>query len=115
METEVISKCFFSLQVAAWMLSFVFAFFFAFLAELLLDSYFTIVKRTVCDMVPKAVMLNLVNFTKDNLQKELLNSLYKSQSLRDSMKESDYVVSRRGECRKMIDVLAQAEAAIGNI
>jgi len=83
--------------------------------ELLLTSYFNIVKRTVGDMVPKAIMLNLVVHSKENMQKELLNSLYKSQSLRDSMKESDYVVSRRGECKKMIEVLAQAEAVIGNI
>jgi len=30
-------------------------------------------------MVPKAIMLNLVSFTKENMQKELLSVLYKSQ------------------------------------
>jgi hypothetical protein len=65
--------------------------------------------------VPKSIMLNLVNYTKENMQKELLSSLYKSQSLREAMKESDYVVNRRNECRKMIEVLSQAEAVISNV
>lgn len=83
--------------------------------KLLLESYFNIVKRTISDMVPKSIMLNLVNYTKENMQKELLSSLYKSQSLREAMKESDYVVNRRNECRKMIEVLSQAEAVISNV
>jgi len=83
--------------------------------KLLLDSYFNIVKRTICDMVPKAIMLNLVSYTKENMQRELLSALYKSQSLKDALKESDYIVNRRNECKKMIEVLAQAETHVSNV
>lgn len=39
----------------------------------LINSYFNIVKRTVIDMVPKAIMLKLVSHSKDDLQRELLS------------------------------------------
>lgn len=34
-------------------------------AELLISSYYNIVKRTMIDMVPKAIMLNLVQYAAD--------------------------------------------------
>ncbi|KAF9350534.1 vacuolar protein sorting-associated protein 1, partial [Mortierella sp. NVP85] len=45
--------------------------------KLLISSYFNIVKRTVVDTVPKAIMLNLVNMAKEELQRELLQEIYK--------------------------------------
>lgn len=83
--------------------------------KLLLDSYFNIVKKTVCDIVPKAVMLNLVNYTKENMQKELLSVLYRNKNLQGALKESDYVVNRRNDCRKMIEVLSKAESVVSNV
>ena len=43
--------------------------------ELLINSYFNIVKREMIDMVPKAITLTLVNHSKENLQRELLQEL----------------------------------------
>ena len=45
-------------------------------AELLIHSYFNIVKREMIDMVPKAISLTLVNYSKENFQRELLQELY---------------------------------------
>ena len=59
--------------------------------ELLIQSYFNIVKREMIDMVPKAIMLTLVNFSKDNLQRELLQELYKADVLDELLKESEFV------------------------
>ena len=78
-------------------------------AELLIHSYFNIVKREMIDMVPKAISLTLVNFSKDNLQRELLQELYKPEVLDDLLKESEFVVQRRKEVVSMVQALNKAE------
>jgi vacuolar protein sorting-associated protein 1 len=83
--------------------------------KLLLLSYFSIVKRTVADLVPKAIMLNLVVFTKEELQRELLTELYKKEVFDDALKESDGTVERRRECKRMIDALSKADEIIASV
>ena len=41
------------------------------------------------DMVPKAIMLNLVSHAKEDLQRELLENLYRTNALDDLLKESE--------------------------
>jgi len=41
------------------------------------------------DMVPKAIMYNLVAFAREELQRELLENLYRSTALDDLLKESE--------------------------
>ncbi|KAJ1926857.1 vacuolar protein sorting-associated protein 1 [Tieghemiomyces parasiticus] len=83
--------------------------------KLLINSYFNIVKRTVIDMVPKAIMLNLVNRAKDELQRALLAELYKADVLDDLLKESDFTVQRRRECKKMIEALQKADEIVASV
>jgi hypothetical protein len=61
------------------------------------------------DMVPKAISLTLVSFSKENLQRELLQELYKPEVLEELLKESDFVVSRRKEVLSMVLALNKAE------
>ena len=60
-------------------------------------------------MVPKAISLTLVNHSKENLQRELLQELYKPDVLEDLLKESELVVSRRKEVVGMVQALNKAE------
>ncbi|KAJ1554099.1 vacuolar protein sorting-associated protein 1, partial [Nowakowskiella sp. JEL0078] len=83
--------------------------------KLLIMSYFNIVKRTVADLVPKAVMLNLVVFSKEELQRELLAELYKKEVFEESLKESDFTLQRRRECKKMIEALQKADEIINSV
>ena len=83
--------------------------------KLLLLSYFSIVKRTVADLVPKAIMLNLVVHTKEELQRELLAELYKKEAFDESLKESEATVLRRKECKKMIEALQKADEITSSI
>lgn len=106
METEVISKCSSpswscdSIDIGGAALP---------LIELLIHSYFNIVKREMIDMVPKAITLTLVSHSKENLQKELLQELYKPDVLDDLLKESEFVVNRRKEVISMVQALNKAE------
>ncbi|KAJ2654681.1 vacuolar protein sorting-associated protein 1 [Coemansia sp. RSA 1200] len=83
--------------------------------KLLIRSYFNIVKRTAIDMVPKSIMLKLVDYAKKNLQKELLKELYNPEALEDLLKESEATVGRRNECRKMIDALKKADSIVSSV
>ncbi|RSH84410.1 vacuolar protein sorting-associated protein 1 [Apiotrichum porosum] len=83
--------------------------------KLLIQSYFGVVKREMIDMVPKAVMLNLVGFAKENLQKQLLEQLYNNETLAELLKESPEVVARRKECIRMVEALSKSEAIIAAV
>ncbi|KAI9221628.1 Dynamin central region-domain-containing protein [Blastocladiella britannica] len=83
--------------------------------KLLLTSYFNIVKRTVADMVPKSIMLNLVNNTKENLQNALVGELYQKSVLEEALKESEATVARRKEVKKMIEALERADEIVSTV
>ncbi|KAH8100213.1 Dynamin central region-domain-containing protein [Cristinia sonorae] len=83
--------------------------------KLLIHSYFNIVKREMIDMVPKAISYTLVNFAKENLQRELLQELYKPDVLDDLLKESELVVSRRKEVVNMVNALNRAEEIVAGV
>jgi hypothetical protein len=80
--------------------------------ELLIHLYLNIAKREMIDMVPKAISPTLVSYAKENLQRELLQELYKPEVLDELLKESEYVVTRRKEVTSMIVVLNKAEECV---
>jgi dynamin 1-like protein len=53
--------------------------------------------------------------TKDELQRELLAELYKPEAFEDALKESEFVVQRRQECKKMIGALKKADEIISTV
>lgn len=83
--------------------------------KLLIHSYFNIIKREMIDMVPKAISLTLVSHSKENLQRELLQELYKPEVLDDLLKESEFVVSRRKEVVGMVQALNKAEEIVAGV
>ncbi|KAH3682055.1 hypothetical protein WICPIJ_006975 [Wickerhamomyces pijperi] len=83
--------------------------------KLLISSYFSIVKRTVADVIPKAIMLKLINKSKNDIQKILLEKLYSSNDINDLTKENDVTKQRRQECLKMVDVLRNANQIVSSV
>ncbi|KAH3679956.1 hypothetical protein WICMUC_000699 [Wickerhamomyces mucosus] len=83
--------------------------------KLLISSYFQIVKRTVADVIPKAIMLKLIVRSKNEIQKILLEKLYGSSDLNDLTKENEVTKQRRQECLKMVEVLKHANEIVSSV
>lgn len=83
--------------------------------KLLISSYFNITRRTMIDMVPKAIMLSLVQFSKDEMQRHLLEQLYRATELDELLKESEYTVRRRKECLQMVESLSRASEIVSQV
>lgn len=67
------------------------------------------------DMVPKAIMLSLVQLTKDEMQRHLLEQMYRTQELDELLKESDFTVRRRKECLQMVESLSRASEIVSQV
>lgn len=72
--------------------------------ERLIKSYFYIVRKSIQDSVPKAIMHFLVNFVKNNLQSELVTHLYKSDQVEELLNESEHISKRRKDAVDMLKV-----------
>lgn len=83
--------------------------------KLLISSYFSIVQRTVADIVPKAIMLKLIQSTRSNIQKVLLEKLYADKNIEALVKENDFTIARRKECKKMVEVLNNAANIVASV
>merc|ERR1712001_550798 len=83
--------------------------------ERLIKSYFYIVRKSIQDAVPKAIMHFLVNYVKDNLQSELVSSLYKQEEIDSVLSESEHIGERRKEAAEMLQALQKAGQIISEI
>jgi hypothetical protein len=59
--------------------------------------------------------LNLVTWTKENMQGELLTNMYKTDELDELLKESEYTVRRRKDCQQMVESLSKAQEIVNQV
>ncbi|KAI9316177.1 Dynamin central region-domain-containing protein [Dichotomocladium elegans] len=78
----------------------------------LIISYFNIVRKTVQDLVPKAIMHLLVNFTRESVQNRLVSELYREDLFGDLLQEDEAVTSERLRCKTMLDMYRKAFSII---
>uniref|UniRef100_T1PLC0 Dynamin n=1 Tax=Musca domestica TaxID=7370 RepID=T1PLC0_MUSDO len=81
----------------------------------LVDSYMKIVTKTTRDMVPKAIMMLIINNTKDFINGELLAHLYASGDQAQMMEESAEAASKREEMLRMYHACKDALRIIGDV
>ena len=78
------------------------------LFDIVLSSYFDIVRKNVGDSVPKSIMFFLVNTSKETVQNELVKCLYKEDLFDELLEENPLIASKRKACKEMLDVLKKA-------
>ena len=59
--------------------------------------------------------LTLDRFTKDEMQRELLENMYRTDTLDELLKESDYTIRRRKECQQMVESLTRANEIVSQV
>jgi dynamin 1-like protein len=81
----------------------------------LISSYFNIVRETVADQVPKAIMHLLVNHSKDVVQNRLVASLYKEEIFEELLYEDDTIKAEREKCEKLLKTYKEAAKIVGEV
>uniref|UniRef100_A0A2M3Z3A4 Dynamin n=1 Tax=Anopheles braziliensis TaxID=58242 RepID=A0A2M3Z3A4_9DIPT len=81
----------------------------------LVESYMRIVTKTTRDMVPKAIMMLIINNTKDFINGELLAHLYASGDQASMMEESADEAQKREEMLRMYHACKEALRIIGDV
>ncbi|RMY12740.1 hypothetical protein D0868_02410 [Hortaea werneckii] len=81
----------------------------------LISNYFNIVRETIADQVPKAVMHLLVNHSKDVVQNRLVSELYRENLFEELLYEDDAVRQEREKCEKLLNTYREAAKIIGEV
>ncbi|KAK0383319.1 hypothetical protein NLU13_9232 [Sarocladium strictum] len=85
------------------------------LIRALISSYFGIVRESIADQVPKAVMHLLVNHCKDVVQNRLVSELYKESLFEELLYEDDTVKKEREKCERLLQTYREAAKIIGEV
>ncbi|KAI7826464.1 Dynamin central region-domain-containing protein [Kickxella alabastrina] len=78
----------------------------------LIASYFSIVRKSIQDLVPKAIMHLLVNEVCQNMQNRLVEELYMEPLTTELLQEDPALVAERDQCAAMLGVYKKAFAII---
>lgn len=74
----------------------------------LITNYFNITRKTIQDIVPKAVMHFLVDHSKESVQNRLVSSLYKENLFDELLNEDESVAAERQRCKRLLEVYHRA-------
>ena len=81
----------------------------------LISSYFNIVRETIADQVPKAIMHLLVNHSRDEVQNRLVSELYREDLFGDLLYEDEGIKKEREKCEKLLRTDKEAAKIVGEV
>ncbi|CAD8126124.1 unnamed protein product [Paramecium sonneborni] len=68
----------------------------------LLISYFNLVKKNICDSVPKTIITFLVNQSRNFCERELIGLLYKQELVDELLQENQFIQKSRAEAKQTL-------------
>jgi len=68
----------------------------------LISSYYSVIKKNICDYVPKTVMCFLVNQSKVMSEKEMVSQLYNSNDLESLLEEDPNIAKKRKYIKEIL-------------
>ncbi|CCA73280.1 probable DNM1-dynamin-related GTPase [Serendipita indica DSM 11827] len=81
----------------------------------LIKSYFGIVRQSIQDLVPKAIMHFLVNHTSQQVQNRLVSSLYKPDMFVELLHEDETIVTERERVKALLDAYKEAFKTLSEV
>jgi dynamin 1-like protein len=81
----------------------------------LIASYFDIVRQSIQDLVPKAVMHFLVNHSSQQVQNRLVASLYRPDIFTDLLNEDEALVAERTRVKALLDAYKEAFRTLSEV
>jgi len=81
----------------------------------LIASYFNIVRQSIQDIVPKAIMHFLVNHTAQQVQNRLVAALYKPDLFADMLNEDEALVAERTRVKALLDAYKEAFKTLSDV
>jgi dynamin 1-like protein len=74
----------------------------------LIASYFSIVRESIQDLIPKAIMHLLVNHSSQQVQNRLVSSLYKPALFGELLNEDPALVAERTRVKSLLEAYRDA-------
>lgn len=81
----------------------------------LIATYFNIVRQTIQDLVPKAVMHLLVNHSSQQVQNRLVASLYKPELFQSLLNEDETIVAERTRVKALLEAYKEAFKTLSEV
>lgn len=81
----------------------------------LISSYFSIVRQCIQDLVPKAVMHLLVNFSRESVQNRLVSALYKESLFGNLLEEDEALTNERKRLMELLGTYKEAMMLLSGI
>lgn len=77
-------------------------------------SYFDVIRKNICDLVPKTVITMLVKQAVATCEKELVQNLYEESKIDELLVENAVVTKKREELRNGVAMLKKCKMVIQN-